>query len=170
MNQYIQQIQYLFGKIRENIFQVNSLILEINNIINQSILNNQNNNFIPMNNLNYNINFNPNFNAINNQIMEKPKINVVFEMVNIQNNNFDLNEKIPLNLDNDISINEMLILFLKKIGREDCINEEKIGFLYGGSNLRLKDYRKIKDLFGTTFDVITIKVHNLGNLKITNIF
>ena len=170
MNQYIQQIQYLFGKIRENIFQVNSLILEINNIINQSILNNQNNNFIPMNNLNYNINFNPNFNAINNQIMEKPKINVVFEMVNIQNNNFDLNEKITLILDNDISINEMLILFLKKIGREDCINEEKIGFLYGGSNLRLKDYRKIKDLFGTTFDVITIKVHNLGNLKITNIF
>ena len=164
MNQYIQQIQYLFGKIRENIFQVNSLILEINNIINQSILNNQNNNFIPMNNLNYNINFNPNFNAINNQIMEKPKINVIFEMVNIQNNNFDLNEKIPLNLDNDISINEMLILFLKKIGREDCINEEKIGFLYSGCNLRLKDYTKIKDLFGITSGVITIKVHNLFNL------
>ena len=165
-NQYIQQIQYLLGKIRENIFQVNSFILEINNIINQSILNNQNSNFIPMDNFNFDINCNPSFNTINNQIFPnpKPKINVVFEMVDIPNNNYDSNAKINLILDNDISINEMIILFLKKIGRVDCINEEKIWFSYGGNKLELNDYKKIKDLFGKERGVFSIKVYNLNSV------
>ena len=155
-----QQIQYLLGNLSEHIFQVNSFILEINNIINQSNLNF----LILFDNFNFNMNFNPNFNHLNNQIIQKPKINAVFVMINIPNNHYDINEKLNLVLDNDITIREMLIIFLKKIGREDCLYEEKIGFECNGNAIKLNDNRKIKELFRNDKGIFSIIVHNIKNL------
>ena len=66
---------------------------------------------------------------------------------------------------NDVTVNEMLKLFLKKIGREDCLNEEKLGFNYCGNSIKLNDLRKIKELFKNDQDNFSIVVYIIKNLQ-----
>ena len=153
----LQQIQTMLSKLSDHIFQINSIILEINNMINQINItyeNNQNNfiqmnNNIPFNPLNFNMNLNPFFNQLYSEPLIKQKINVTFDF----NNN-----KTNLVLDDNISINEMLILFLKRIGKEDYIGKNEYRFIYSGEIINFDDKRQIKDLKKTNSNYIVITV------------
>ena len=162
------QIQSMLIKINEHLYQVNSLIVEINTIINQHNQNNnsffsQMNNFIKMinNPINFNENRIPNFNNQNNQNIINPKINITFKLVNIIDGNNNLNNGlVNLILDKEITVNEMLTIFLKKIKREDCINKNIIGFLFNERNLNFGDKNKIVKM-----DCSIITVYNINNFE-----
>ena len=143
----------MLSKLSEHIFQINSIILEINNMINQYNCSSQNkmNNFDQMNNnlFNINMNFNPFCNNLNQQDISKQKINVSFDIKGIQNK-YNKN-RTNLVLDRDFPINEALKLFLKDIGREDCITNDDLLFYYNGRNINFNDKRKIKELSDSFF-------------------
>ena len=137
----LQQIQIMLSKLSDHIFKANSLILEINNMINQINITYENNqiNFIQMNNnpFNFNMNLNPFFNKLNNESNINQKINVTFNFNNIKTN---------LAVDNNITINEVLNLYLKKKGIENIIEIDKLVFIYNGETINFNDKRQIKDL------------------------
>ena len=160
----LQQLQNLLTQISNHIFQINSIITEMNNIINQhnqlelSSCYKKMNNYISKNNnlMNFNVNLQPNFN----------KKNIAFNLDNLvdkYNNHYKI-RFINLSLDEEITVNEMLILFLKKIGREDCINKDIIDFMYNDERLKLGDPRKIKETFKYFNITNTINVYNIGNI------
>ena len=155
----LQQIQIMLSKLSDHIFKANSLILEINNMINQINItyeNNQNN-FIQMNNnpFNFNMNLNPFFNKLNNESNINQKINVTFNLNNIKTN---------LTVDNNITINEVLNLYLKKKGIENIIEIDKLGFIYNGETINFNDKRQIKDLNIGKLHIGDIIVYQKDNL------
>ena len=127
-------------------------------MINQFNCSSQNNmnNFDQMNNNPFNLNmkFNPFFNNLNEKDICKTKINVSFDIKGIQNKYNKT--RTNLVLDMDFPINEALKLFLKDIGREDCINTDDLLFFYNGRKINFNDKRKIKELSDSTFFVITV--------------
>ena len=169
----LQQVQKMLSQLSSHIFQVNSIIKEINKIINQyrhmnvPLFNQMNNlnSMINNNKVNFNQSINPNFNNIRkSQTFQNFKMNIPFNMVNITDgNNKVLNDTLILYLDNETTVNEMLIQFLKKIGREDCINQEIIGFMGDGQKLKFGDQRKIEELFGNASLAFPILVYNINN-------
>ena len=168
----LNQIQNNLLNISNHIYQINSIIIEINNIINQyqNQFNfpkfNQMDNFnLPLNQINNNINFLGNLNQNLNQDKNfKFKINVNFELININDgNNNLLNGKKNIILEKETTINDMLKVFLERIGRQDCINKDIIGFLIHGERLRFGDKRTIEYLFGKSSISPTITVYYLNN-------
>ena len=59
-------------------------------------------------------------------------------------------------LDNDFPINEALKLFLKDIGREDCIKGDELLFFYNGRKIDFNDKRKIIEITDSSFCIITV--------------
>ena len=121
------QIFYIGVNVFNNLIQMNNINNEykmnyMNNMINMS---NQMQNLINTNNLN-------NFNA---EYFEIKKINIIFN-----NNN---NEKITIVTLEEISVEELLKLFFKKINI--IPNENKFWFLYNKKILKLDCKEMIKE-------------------------
>ena len=158
----LSQLQFMLTKLNDHIFQINSIILEINNMINQFNISSQNsmNDFAQIinNPFKLNMNLNPFFNNLVRQDIPKQKVNVSFELKGIQN--IFNKDKFNLILESDIPINEALRLFLKKIDREDCINNDKLYFFYNGKKIDFNDKRKIKELNSLPISYFVITVCN----------
>ena len=164
----LEQVQKMLSKLSSHIFHVNSILKEINKVINQyrhlniPVLNQMNNlnSMINSNKVNFNQSLNPNFNIIrksqNNfntirksQALQNFEMNIPFNMVNITDiNNKLLNDTLILYLDKETTVNEMLIEFLKKIGREDCIIERLLDLWEMDKNLILGIKEKLRNYLG----------------------
>ena len=160
----IQQLQFLLNKITDYIYQVNSIILEMNNIINQfnnpnlnQINTNMNPNFIPLFN---NIDNFYNFNINNNPNQFKSKINVVFNIrgcsKEIQFYSGEPLSNINFIIDPDISVHEMLNLFLQRVLKKNEINkyQNDFQFFYDEKRIDFNEQMKVKDYLKGNYVII----------------
>ena len=120
---------------------------------------------------------NNNFNPLTNQI--NTMYNKIQNQINAGNQNFANNQNNKINvtfkttyntitnlpLDPDTTVDEMLSLYLKRVGQPDLINKTdgKIQFLYSASSLNFGDKRPIRNVF-TTGGVDTIIVIDVGRV------
>ena len=160
-NNSFEQIQNLLTQISNYVSKINEIIFQINNIINSQNQMNQMMQMNMMNNdmMNFEKNFKPNINPLlNNQIPQKlndRKINIVF---NYQGN------KINIVAEEYLPINEVINRFLKKIGKQDIINnyQNEMTFLSGGAELDYsKNVKEINIAGQGRLDIIILIKHNL---------
>ena len=106
-----------------------------------------------MPNQNDNLSMNAYRNNINNKedaINSSEKINFTFETEN--------GAKIPFYCDENITVEELLKLFINKVGLEyDLIKKEKIYFIFNAQIIDINDKRKIKEVFRYKFNIIIVK-------------
>ena len=120
---------------------------------------------------------NNNFNPLTNQI--NTMYNRIQNQINAGNQNFANNQNNKINvtfkttyqtvtnlvLDSDTTVDEMLSIYLKRVGQPDLINktDRKIQFLYSASSLNFGDKRPIRNVFinGDRGVVIVIDVNNV---------
>ena len=111
-----------------------------------------------------NMNINPFLNNLKNQSFNHSKINATFHLISKTINKTDNEIFVNLILDDDITIKEMMLLFFKRIGREDWINQNKLKFLYNAELIDINDQRKLKDLNRNENFCFHIQVHYFYNL------
>ena len=169
----LQQMQILLNKLSNYIYQINSIITEMNNLftqMNNPLINPMNFNFNPMLNDNMNLNQNQFMMNLGNIQDIKPKINAVFKVEDCGEEIKKFSEKtgniINIAIDPEKTINDLLIEFLKRIEKENNINEFKNKFYFScsGNKLDFNDKKKIKDILyikgkleGTQFFTIYVK-------------
>ena len=146
----LQQIQFLLSKLSNYIIQVNSIIKEMNNFFNQMnapLKNSINFNFNPTINNNISLNSNKFMNLEN--IKNKIKINAVFNVneCDLEIRKFANQGIINFAIDPDKNINDLLIEFYKRIGKDNNINEikDKLFFYYLEKKLDFYDITTIRN-------------------------
>ncbi len=141
MQMHIYEIDYLNLKqqIQNITTQIQNIEFEINNNINMKM--NQMNN-IPMqiNHMNQMI-LNQNNNFLGN-INNNPQIRIKFKTT--------LGKTIPMNFDYGITVKDMLLMFLKRIEKEELFYSGKIAFLYNATKLNWYDCTPIEKKFDST--------------------
>ena len=160
-NNSFEQIQNLLTQVSNYASKINEIIFQINNIINSQNQMNQMMQMNMMNNdmMNFENNFKPNINPLlNNQIPQKlndRKINIVF---NYQGN------KINIVAEEYLPINEVINRFLKKIGKQDIINnyQNEMTFLSGGAELDYsKNVKEINISRQSRLDIVILIKHSI---------
>ena len=160
-NNSFEQIQNLLTQVSNYVSKINEIIFQINNIINSQNQMNQMMQMNMMNNdmMNFEKNFKPNINPLlNNQIPQKlndRKINIVF---NYQGN------KINIVAEEYLPINEVINRFLKKIGKQDIINnyQNEMTFLSGGAELDYsKNVKEINISRQSRLDIVILIKHSI---------
>ena len=160
-NNSFEQIQNLLTQVSNYASKINEIIFQINNIINSQNQMNQMMQMNMMNNdmMNFEKNFKPNINPLlNNQIPQKlndRKINIVF---NYQGN------KINIVAEEYLPINEVINRFLKKIGKQDIINnyQNEMTFLSGGAELDYsKNVKEINISRQSRLDIVILIKHSI---------
>ena len=91
----------------------------------------------------------------NNMPQANDKLNAIFKMTN--------GKIINVQIDYDKTIGDLICLFLKKMGSEELIgNEKDICFLNNATKLRYNDTRKVSEVFRLSNP--TIMVNDVKNL------
>ena len=130
---------------------MNSIILEMNNVIRQSNNNEFNNKRIEQinkllkiiqNQTVFNKTLEPCYDKINTEDKLKiKKINILF-VTSSQG------KKENININHGTSVDELIKLYLNKVKRPDLINNEKnISFIYNSKALNFGDSRKVENVF-----------------------
>ena len=160
------QMKNLLNQLSNYIYNINDIILQMNNIINQinnpmiNAINNQlnqfNNNMQMINNnqMNFNMNNNMQFpNNINNEILNKDDFN---NCINIGFNTGGPDDYI-LFVNKNLTINELLNLYLKKINKSEYIDkyDNNYKFFYNCNLLNDCKEKTIKELLKNN-SVITV--------------
>ena len=136
-------------KIQEHIIKIQNVLKLIDNSIQNIVINNNNmmsNNPFQMQMMNIKMD-----NNINDNEVFGLKYNVKFHT-----NTGMLNNII---VDGETTIKEMIKMYLKRIGKNELIDLEKIYFLFNGKIMNIYDDKKVKDLFGN-FSIPMIIVEN----------
>ena len=157
INKYQINNQQMSNMLNNN-FQSIGMNNNFNNfLMPNNMINNNNNCVIPpkmINNAPFNM-----INQIHNFIPDKntPKICVVFSKPNAI--------EITLNVNYGITIEQLLILYLKRINKEDLIgNSKDIIYIYNAKKINIKDQTRIEVYFEGTFHP-KISVINVSGLK-----
>ena len=100
--------------------------------------------------------YNTNINMNNmNMPQSTDKMNIFFKLTNGSTRN--------VLIDYDKSVGELICIFLKKMGSEELIgNEKDICFLHNATKIKYDDTRKVGDVFRLSFP--TIMVNDVKNL------
>ena len=157
MNNNINQLQFLLNELNNYFLKVNDIIIQMYNIINQlntPVSNKFNNqmekieNFMNMNQMNFNSNINTNI-ILGDNNKEKNYCNIIF-------NNSNFKTFIPIDINKNI--NELLNEYLKKIKRIKLIDnyDNKFLFIYNGNKLNENKDSKIKNIFLSKFGEIYV--------------
>ena len=150
------QLQVLLTQISNHVNQINGIIMEMNNLINQinnpmnnPMINQMNNLMNSMNNymnidnqINYN---NNNLNYIfKEENKEKIDLNDIWNITFIQGNGY----KVLVNIKPEQTINELINLYLQKVGLSNLMNsyKEKYTFLFNGLDLYNSKTKKVGEL------------------------
>ena len=163
IGEFINKYQ-IYNQQMANMLNNNFQIIGMNNNFNNflmpnNMINNNNNCVMPSKMIN-NAPFNMmKLNQIHNFIPDKntPKICVIFSKPN------DI--EITLNVNYGITIEQLLILYLKRINKEDLIgNSKDIIYIYNAKKINIKDQTRIEVYFEGTFHP-KISVINVSGLK-----
>ena len=147
-----QELQKLLNQLGNYMFQVNSIITQMYNIINKMNnppLNQIKQNYIPLNNSLNNNNYKLNtFNMF--PTINKPALNITF---NFDNTLYNI-DKINLAIDHDMGVKEMLELLKEKIkinNYNDVLKNNDIIFKFGNEKLEIDGKKYISEIFGVNF-------------------
>ena len=166
------QMQNLLNQLSNYIYNINDIILQMNNIINQinnpmiNSINNQLNQFnnsmkmINNNQMNFNINNNIQFpNQLNNEILNN---NSPINCINIgfKYNHTGGSPENILFVNKNLTINELLNLYLKRINKLEYINkyDNYYRFLYNSLNLNICKDKTIGEINIEDRSAITVLV------------
>ena len=150
---YVYQLQNLLTQISNHVIQINEIIVQMNNIMTQinDPMINQMNNF--MNSLNNHMNFGNQINYNNNININNPFKEINNDKINkneIMNIGFiqDTGIKTFITVNVNQTINEIINLFLKKIGMPLLMNnyENEFFFLFNGDILNKRKEKRVKDV------------------------
>ena len=154
------QMKNLLNQLSNYIYNINDIILQMNNIINQinnpmiNAINNQlnqfNNNMQMINNnqMNFNMNNNMQFhNKINNEILNNNDFNNCIN-IGFQYNHTDGPADDILFVNKNLTINELLNLYLKRINKLEYIGkyDNYFRFLYNAETLNKYKEKTINEL------------------------
>ena len=125
-NDPFSEIRNLLTQLSNYTFKINEIILEINNILNNQMNNpmlNQNNILMgQMNFMNFENKFNYNMNPLNNDIIPQEPSEIEFYNVCFIKNS---HPETVINIGKNLTLNELLTLYFKKINKPELINNHK---------------------------------------------
>ena len=165
-NNPLKRLTFLFNKLSEHIYQINDIIIEINNEL-ASLT------YGPVQNINEQMD---KINKIRNIINESNNSkNIFLDSYSKESSNFAKQKVIFLTTQNEIiktefeygtTIDEMLNIYSQNLNTSkssySILDPMKIEFLYNGKPLKYGDLRKVEDVFWKNKSP-TILVNNLTN-------